>query len=337
LCVSDTILGTMTWGGDTPEEECRRLLTAAAEAGVNTLDTAPVYENGEGERIIGRLLKRSSERGSWVLSTKFGMSTRPNDPNAGRAHRGTMIDQVNASLTRLRTDHIDILWQHAYDEITPIEEVIATANTLVNQGKIRYFGMSNTRAHVTSRAATLAEVRGWCPVGGIQVPYSLAQRAIERDQLTMAVDYGLTTITWAPLAHGLLTGRFGTERRPPKDTTRLTTDQYGFMLTDQNLAVADRVNKVAAARGDHPVQVALGWLRAQRKRWHTRIVPIVGARTHNQLQVSLSTCDDLTTDELAMLDDANPGDLGFPHDYDEAVADLVYGHTRHLISTTIDI
>jgi aryl-alcohol dehydrogenase-like predicted oxidoreductase len=339
LCVSDLVVGTLTWGGETPERECHRILDVAAAAGINTLDTAPVYPvpacDGESERILGRLISARHDRDQWLISTKVGMPTRPDDPNSGRAHNGAIRRQVEEILRRLRTDYLDILWRHADDVITPIEEVWSTFDTLVREGKVRCVGLSNTTAHDAARAATIAELRGWCPLAGIQAPYNVARRDIERDQLPMAAMYGCTVFAWSPLAHGLLTGRFGTDRRAANGDTRITTELYGHLLTGRNLAAADSVNTVALARGVHPVQVALAWVRTQRRRFRARIVPIVGARNHEQLQVSLDALGlDLTPDELDLLADASPIEPGFPGNYE--AAEMVYGNTRDLIDIAID-
>jgi aryl-alcohol dehydrogenase-like predicted oxidoreductase len=330
LCVSEICLGTMTfgedWGWGAPKEECARILDAYAAAGGNFLDTANRYTDGSSETIVGELIRSDRER--WVVATKYGLSMRDADPNAGGGHRKNLMQALEASLRRLQTDYVDVLWLHIWDAFTPVEELMRALDDVVRSGKVLYLGISDTPAWLVAKANALADLRGWTPFAGLQVPYNLIERTSERELLPMAKALGLTVTTWEPLAGGLLTGRFGTDREPPAGTRIATTEYAGRVLEERNLAIADALNAVAAEREATPAQTAIAWLRAQQQR--ATIVPIVGARRREQIEDSLGAVDiELTAAELAHLDAASRVELGFPHDFVGRSA--AYGDTYALI------
>jgi aryl-alcohol dehydrogenase-like predicted oxidoreductase len=195
LRVSELCLGTMVFGdtrgpwGATPED-AREIFTAFAEAGGNFVDTANYYAQGNSERVVGELINAEPDR--WVLSTKYTLNTRPGDPNAGGNHRKSMVQALHGSLDRLGTDYIDVFWVHCRDEFTPIEEMVRALDDLVSSGKVLYAGISDTPAWQVSQAVTLADLRGWTRFAGLQVPYSLIERTVERDLLPMARSLELT-------------------------------------------------------------------------------------------------------------------------------------------------
>jgi aryl-alcohol dehydrogenase-like predicted oxidoreductase len=185
---------------------------------------------------------------------------------------------------------------------------------VVRSGKALYVGISDAPAWIVAQANTLAELRAWTPFAGLQVPYNLAERAVERDLLPMARALDLTVTTWEPLAGGLLTGRFGTDRKPPEGTRIGTTEYAARVMVDRNLTIADEVNGVAAERGISSAQVAIAWLRSQQDR--AVIVPIIGSRRREQIEDSLGAADvDLTADELARLEAASAIELGWPYGF----------------------
>jgi aryl-alcohol dehydrogenase-like predicted oxidoreductase len=337
LRVSELCLGTMTfgedWGWGAPEEECARILDAFGEAGGNFIDTANRYTDGTSERIVGELI--SSDRDHWVVATKYGLNMGPeSDPNAGGAHRKSIVRAIDGSLERLGTDYIDIYWLHVWDAFTPAEEVVQALDDLVRAGKVLYAGISDAPAWIVSQAVTLADLRGWTRFAGLQVPYSLLWRDVERDLLPMAHALDLAVTTWEPLGGGLLTGRYGSDREYPDDT-RIATTRYGERLTERNLAIADAVNELAAARGASPAQVAIAWVRAQQHR--AVIIPIAGARTREQIEDSLGGVDlELSREDHARLEQLSGIELGFPHDFEgRAMAhgttfELVDDHRRHV-------
>ena len=175
LRVSELALGTMTfgtdWGWGAGRDECRKMFDTYAEAGGNFVDTANNYTNGTSERIVGELV--AADRDHFVLATKYSLSTRPDDPNAGGNHRKNLVRAVEASLERLGTDYLDLLWLHMWDGMTPVEEIVRSLDDLVQAGKVLYVGVSDTPAWAVARAVTLAELRrprpGRHPLGGAGV------------------------------------------------------------------------------------------------------------------------------------------------------------------------
>jgi aryl-alcohol dehydrogenase-like predicted oxidoreductase len=326
LRVSELCLGTMTfgedWGWGAPKDECARILDAYAAAGGNFIDSANRYTDGSSEAILGELIAPDRER--WVLATKYGLSMRADDPNAGGGHRKNLVQALEASLRRLCTDYVDLLWLHIWDVFTPTEEVMRALDDVVRSGKALYVGISDTPAWLVSRAHTIAELRGWTPFAGLQLPYNLVQRTPERELLPMARALELTVTTFEPLAGGLLTGRYGTDREPPAGT-RIATTEYAVRAADQrNLAIADALNAVAAERGASPAQVAIAWVLAQQER--AAIVPIVGARRQEQLADSLGAVDvELSAEELERLDAVSRIDHGFPNEFPGRT--MAYGDT----------
>jgi aryl-alcohol dehydrogenase-like predicted oxidoreductase len=313
------------WGWGASEAECARMLEAFAAAGGNIVDTANAYTNGASERILGRLI--APERDRWVVSTKYAVTQDPTDPNAGGTHRKSLVRALEDSLERLGTDYVDVYWVHVWDVFTPVEEVVQGLDDIVRAGKALYVGISDTPAWLVAQAVTLADLRGWARFAGLQAPYSLIERSAEADLLPMARALDLSVTTWEALGGGLLTGRYGTDREPPEGT-RLSRSDYGVRLTDRNLVIADAVNRVAAERGAEPAQVAIAWVLAQRDQGV--IVPLVGARSAEQLAVNLAAVDlELEPRELELLDDASRPVLGFPHDFPGRA--MAYGDTYRLI------
>lgn len=316
LRVSRFVLGTMTfgedWGWGAPPEECRRIIDTYAEAGGNVIDTANKYTDGASEKIVGELL--GSERDRFIVSTT--LSTDPSDPNAAGNHRSSMVRSVEQSLARLRTDRIDLLWVHIWDALTPVEETMRALDDLVRAGKVLYVGMSDTPAWVVSRAQTLAEWRGWSPLVGIQVPYSLVQRDIERDLLPMAQLLGLSVMAWSPLAGGILSGKF--TRQAASGPSRVAAEQ----LSDRDREIARVVDEVADELGVTSSQVALAWTMADDPAIH----PIVGSRNVTQLVENLAAADvDLPDEARARLSTVSGPVHSFPADFIAETHEFVYG------------
>jgi aryl-alcohol dehydrogenase-like predicted oxidoreductase len=333
LRVSELCLGAMTFGRagratawGAPKDEAARIVEAFAEAGGNFIDTANYYTEGESERIVGELI--ASERDRWVLSTKYTLNMRPDDPNAGGAHRKSLAQSLDASLRRLRTDYIDVYWVHIWDPFTPVEELMRALDDAISAGKVLYVGISDTPAWIVSQAVTLADLRGWTRFAGLQIPYSLVERSPERDLLPMAASLELTVTSWSPLGGGLLTGRYGSDRVTPDNTRIAAFGDSG--LTKRRLAIADCVNTVAVDRGATPAQVAIAWVRAQQAR--AVIVPILGARRREQIEDNLGALElQLSDDELHRLEEASRIELGFPHNF--SASRLAYGNTEALIDS----
>ena len=208
LRVSELCLGTMTfgqdWGWGAARDEARKIYDTFREAGGNFIDTANVYTNGTSETFLGEFL--AGQREAVVLATKFTNAVPSADPNAAGNQRKSMVQSLEASLRRLKTDYIDLYWLHVWDQITPVEEVVRAFDDLVRQGKVLYTGVSDAPAWWIAQANTIASLRGWTPFVGLQIEYSLIERTVERELLPMAKAFGLTLTAWSPLCGGLLTG-----------------------------------------------------------------------------------------------------------------------------------
>ena len=318
LRVSELFLGTMTfgedWGWGAPLDECRKLFTAFVEAGGNVIDTADKYTDGQSERIVGELIKQDRDR--MVVATKYTLSSDGSDPNASGNHRKNLTQSIEASLTRLGTDRIDLLWVHIWDPGTPVEETMRALDDAVRAGKVQYVGISDSPAWVVARANTLADWRGWTPFAGVQLPYSLVQRDAERELLPMAQGMGLSVAAWSPLARGVLSGKF--TRSTPTTHTRIRASD----VSERDLHIARTVDAVADELGASSSQVALAWLMADRPWVHV----VVGARRLEQLVDNLGCVDlRLPEDAIRRLDEASAIELGFPSDFIASMGEFVYG------------
>jgi aryl-alcohol dehydrogenase-like predicted oxidoreductase len=323
LRVSEAALGTMTfgdaWGWGAARDESRRIFDAFVEAGGNFVDTACNYTDGQSEEIVGELVERDRER--FVVATKYTLTGRADDPNAGGNHRKNLVQTLEASLRRLRTDYVDLLWLHMWDGMTPVEEVVRGLDDVVSSGKALYVGISDTPAWVVSQAVTLAELRGWSRFVALQAPYSLVDRDVERELLPMARSLDLSFTSWGMLEGGALTGKYLGESAEPR-----RYDGVG----ERTNAMAREVVAIAEEAGATPAQVAIAWVRAQP--W--RVVPIVGARTEAQLRENLGALEvELSSDQLGRLEAASGFRTGFPRDFleSEHVRGLIFGNTFELI------
>lgn len=256
LRVSELALGTMTFGEEVAwgasKEESRRIFDAFVAAGGNFIDTANNYTRGTSEKYVGDFIAEARSR--FVVGSKYTMATPVGDPNVAGNHRKNMVQTLENSLKSLRTDYLDILWVHAYDGVTPIEEMMRALDDLVRAGKVLYVGISNAPAWVVARANTMAELRGWTQFSGLQIQYSLIERTAERDLIPMSKALDVAVTAWAPLGSGLLTGKYNTETKA--EPRRLDQSQ-ATPLTERNLAIAAAVGQIAREIGCSPSQVAL--------------------------------------------------------------------------------
>ena len=313
LKVSELSLGTMTFGAASgfgaDEAECRRIFDAYLEAGGNFVDTANIYAGGDSERMLARFV--AGRRARLVLASKFSMTTDATDPNAGGNTRRNLRGALDASLQRLGTDYLDLLWVHAWDGHTPAEELLRGLDDAVRAGKVVYTGLSNAPAWFVARAQTMAELGAGPRFAALQIHYNLAERTAERELIPCARALGLAVTAWSPLAGGVLTGKYADD--PAARATqpgRLTTTGWGrTLLSERNLAIAAAVREVAARAGRSPAQVAVRWL-LQRP---GNVMPILGARSAAQFDELLQAARfELDGDALAALDVATRIDLGYP-------------------------
>ena len=326
LRVSEVALGTMTfgedWGWGASRDESRRIFDRFAEADGNFIDTSNNYTNGTAEGFVGEFVE--GDREHFVIATKFSLSTRRDDPNAGGNHPKNMVQSVDSSLRKLRTDRIDLLWLHMWDYTTPVEEIVRALDTLVRRGKVLHVGFSDTPAWVIAQAATISSIRGWAGPTAIQLPYSIADRDPERDLLPMARHFGLAVTPWGVLGGGVLTGKYGGRSDEPR--------RYGDEpQSERELQLAKEVVAVSEEAGASPAQVAIAWMRHQDQ---GTLVPILGARTEGQIVDDLAALElTLSADQLARLEVASRIKLGFPHDFlaSDGVQSLIFGDTRDRI------
>jgi len=309
LLVSRICLGTMTFAGKgfwtaiggQDQATADSLIKASIEAGVNFIDTADVYSEGESEITLGKSLKNLNiARKDVVLATKaYGrMGPGRNDTGASRGH---IMDAVEASLTRLQTDHIDLYQIHATDLVTPIEETLRALDTLVQQGKIRYIGCSNWHAWRIMKALGISEHKGLAKFETVQAYYSIAGRDLEREIVPLLESEKTGLLVWSPLAGGLLSGKFSRENQKPEDSRRSTFD---FPLVDKERAwkVLDAIKPIAVAHGVSVATVALAWILA--KPFVTSV--IIGAKRLDQLHENLAADSlVLTPDEIKTLDEVS--------------------------------
>jgi aryl-alcohol dehydrogenase-like predicted oxidoreductase len=333
LRVSELCLGGMTFGEDwgsmlpgASKEEAKKIFDLFVSKGGNFIDTANVYQNGTSEKYVGEFI--SSERERFVVATKYTMTTNPDDPNASGNHRKNIIQSVDASLKRLNTHYIDLLWVHMWDPMTPIEEVMRSLDDLIRSGKILYIGISDVPAWVVSNANAIADLRSWSSFIGLQIMYNLIERSAERELLPMAraLDIGVTV--WSPLGRGVLSGKYNKQNTEEQKRSNVNNP----FVNERNISIAAEVQTLANEMNKTPSQVALNWIR-QRQNDKAVMIPIVGARTEVQVKDNLGCLDfELTRDQLKRLDEKSKIQLGFPHDFmSEAARSFLYGNTFSLI------
>lgn len=310
LRVSPLALGTMTFGWGADRDAARAIFDAYVGRGGNFVDTANGYADGASEDMVGQFAK--SRREELVIATKYSMPMRSGDPNSGGNSRKSMVRSVEASLTRLRTDYIDLLYLHIWDGDTPVEEVLRAMDDLVRAGKTLYVGISDIPAWQVSRMQAIADLRGWAPLVALQIPYNLVERTVERELIPMAEALGLGVVPWSPLAGGVLTGKYGEADLAPESAyTRKAVAAGNGFLTARGLRIAEVVKEVAAQLGTTPSRVALAWTLLD----PAVVAPLVGARTLAQLEDNLGVFDvTLDSAHQARLAEASNVDLGFPHE-----------------------
>ena len=321
LKVSPLCLGAMTFGdGSGPnadEARSRAIFDMYVESGGNFVDTADGYTGGISEQLVGKFINDTKSRDKIVLATKFTFNQSPGNPNAGGNGRKNIHRAVEASLRRLNTDYIDLYWLHAWDTMTPAEEVMSTIDALVRDGKVRYFGMSDIPAWYAARAHTIAELRGWEKISAFQLEYSLIERSIEREHIPLAQELGIGLCPWSPLASGFLTGKY---RQAAQDgeTRRLDLMPAGTPFarfdTPRNREVVEVLVQVAAEIGRPPAEVALKWLIDRPGVTST----ILGASRADQLASNLASLEvEIPVELRARLDEASAIVPGNPYRFFE--------------------
>lgn len=313
LRVSELALGTGNfgtgWGYGSEREEAKLVFDSYAEAGGNFIDTADAYQFGQSEQLVGEFI--AAERDHFVVATKYTLGASPAGGISRTGNsRKNMIQSVESSLKRLKTDRIDLLWAHFDDQLTPLEEIVRAFDDLVRAGKIQYAGLSNFPAWRVARADTLAELRGWSRIAGIQVEYSLVQRTAERDMLPMAEALGMAATLWSPLGGGLLTGKYR-----QSNEGRLTGFGGRLVHTEQDTTLLDTVIAIAGELQILPLQVAIAWLQHKAARASTSLIPILGSRHLGQLNDTLQALTvRLEAAQVERLDAVSAIPAGTPHE-----------------------
>lgn len=317
LKVSELCLGAMTFGRETPENESYELLDCFVAAGGNFIDTADVYSAGTSEEILGKWLQKQ-RREDFIIATKvrFPMGRGQNDHGLSRKH---IIDGVNASLRRLQTDYIDLYQIHAWDRGTPLEETLATLDSLVQSGKVRYIGASNMTGWQLQKAVDLSNFKNWEPFVCLQPLYNLLDRSVEWDLVPVCENEGIGIIPWSPLRGGWLSGKYKRGMTAPVENTRVDeaqkrgwSESWSTYNNERTWSVLDALFEVAAAEGKAVAQVALNWVKDR----PGVTAPIIGARTMQQLEDNLGaigwTLAPENEQKLTQISEMQPP---YPHDF----------------------
>ena len=291
LQVSELCFGTMSFGGDANEEQSARMYRACRDAGINFFDCADAYSNGKAETILGKLI--SSERDELIITSKC-FNPMGGDINARGGNRRHILRAVEASLQRLGTDRLDVLFMHRWDAHVPLEETLRALEQLVSDGKVLYLGASNWAAWQIAKALGIAKMNGWPRLDVIQPMYSLVKRQVEAEIFPLALEEGLGVIAYSPIGGGLLSGKYGIKTRP--DAGRLMTNKEYISRYGEEwvFETAEKFTKLARDRDHHPVSLAVAWAAK-----HPALTcPIIGARSLEQLQPSLNSVEIDMSDAL---------------------------------------
>ena len=324
LRVSPFCLGAMTfgeeWGFGSDERVSTQILDHYIEQGGNFIDTANLYTAGHSERILGDYFRRAgATRDRIVLATKFSASMSPGDPNSGGASRKSVIAACEASLQRLKTDYIDLYWQHWEDPFTPYEETMYALDALVRSGKIRYVGISDTPAWKVTAAQLTAQFRGWAQFVALQIEYSLLERTVEGELIPMAQAMGLGVTPWGPLRSGTLSGKYSRNNMQAQSKGR--SQAIARNMSEPVYQVLDLLAAIAKRRDTTVARVALAWVRSR----PGVTAPILGARTLEQLKDNIAALElPLAAEDLVELDAITKPKHGFPIEMNKNTAAQSY-------------
>jgi aryl-alcohol dehydrogenase-like predicted oxidoreductase len=326
LRVSPLCLGAMTfgvdWGFGCDEATAGAMLDHYLGSGGNFIDTANIYTKGHAEAILGAYFAERGGRDRVVLATKFGGNLYSGDPNGGGAGRKAILQQVENSLRRLRTDYLDLYWLHFDDPHTPMDETMGTLDDLVASGKVRYLGVSDTPAWKVARAQTEARLRDRSAFVALQIEYSLVERSVEHELVPMAQELGLGITPWSPLRGGLLSGKYRRDHLPEQGRHKPGASKS---LTDRNFTIIETLEAVAAEAGVGMARAAIAWVLAR----PGVASPILGARTLEQLKDNLAALEVvLTPDQTQRLDAASAPSPHFPQSFLANTAAILQGGTE---------
>lgn len=316
LKVSEIMLGCQTFGWGADESSAHALADCFMDCGGNFFDTSNIYNEGESERILGTWLKSHGNRQRCVIASKVFFPADDKGPNDTGLTRKHILDQIDRSLKRLRTDYLDLYQTHCWDASTPLEESLRAMDDLVTAGKIRYVGASNWTASSLVRANMLADKHHWARIDCLQPEYSLLIRSTEWELLPVCREEGVGVIAWSPLAGGWLSGKYRRGQPPPPDSRVGRADRWDDLPEQRESELAwriiDTLWEIADARGKSCAQVALNWVRQQ----PGVTAPIIGARKLEQLKDNLASTEwTLTAEELDKLNAASAVPLPSPYNF----------------------
>jgi aryl-alcohol dehydrogenase-like predicted oxidoreductase len=329
LRVSPLCLGTMTfgteWGFGADEKESRAIFDRYLEVGGNFIDTADGYNAGTSEIMVGKFVGDRKLRDRLVIATKFTFNAEPGNPNAGGNGRKNIYRALEGSLRRLKMDYVDLYHLHAWDLVTPVEEVLSTLNDLVREGKIRHYGLSDTPAWYVARAQTIAEKEGKERMIALQLEYSLVERNIEREHVPAAQELGIGICPWSPLAGGFLSGKYKREGDSGHGDGRLVNAPNPIFarFSERNWRILDVLHDVAKQIHKSPAQVALNWVATQPGVSST----IIGATKVAQLDDNLASVDfSISAEQRKQLDEASALEVFHPYTFfDAALQSTIHG------------
>jgi aryl-alcohol dehydrogenase-like predicted oxidoreductase len=333
LCLGTMTMGTPRWGS--LDEVSEAIFNSYVDAGGNFMDTADAYANGRSEELIGEYTAKRGLRDKLVIATKFTMSAgaQAGNPNGSANGRKNMYRALEGSLKRLGTDYVDLYWMHAWDTVTPAEEVLQSLGDLVRAGKIRYFGFSDVPAWYAAKVATLASVHGVPGPIALQLEYSLVERNIEREHVDCAREFGMGITPWSPLASGFLAGKYKREDDGKgSGEGRLSVLGGGanpvfHKYSERNWAALDALREVAAEVGKPLAQVALAWATAQ----PAVASLIIGATKVEQLADNIASLEVVLSDsQMGKLSAASAPELAHPYMFFTGMLkkDRVFGGTN---------
>jgi aryl-alcohol dehydrogenase-like predicted oxidoreductase len=330
LKVSPLGLGVMTYGWGADKGPARGMFDLYRERGGNFLDTADLYAGGESERWLGEFVESAGCRDEVVIATKFSFNAQPGNPNAGGNGRKNIYRALEGSLRRLRTDYVDVYMVHAWDRVTPVEEVMRTLDDLVRAGKVRHIGLSDVPAWYAARAQTLAEAHRMEPLALLQLEYSLVSRSLEREHQPLAEELGISIVPWSPLASGFLTGKYqrvngkvqGSGRVAEyKDSENPTLAK--FTKKERNWEVLDRLLAAARELGRTPTEVALAWVRSR-----PQVASVlIGATRPEQLELNLRALELALPPaiERRLTDAGRPESSELDHFFEPTMQGMIHG------------
>lgn len=334
LRVSPLCLGAMTFGWGADRDTSRAIFRRYLEAGGNFIDTADGYGNGTSEEWLGDFVKDANVRDQTVIATKFTFNTQAGNPNAGGNGRKNIRRAIEASLKRLKTDYVDLYWMHAWDTVTPVEEVVQTLNDLTREGKILHFGLSDVPAWYAARAHTLSTMSGGNPVAALQLEYSLISRNLEKEHAHLAQNLNVAICPWSPLGSGFLTGKYrrgangGIEGEGRVQDVKnsgnpvlekFAKDPRNWEILDTLIAMSKEVNR-------KPAEVALNWVARRPFVGST----LIGATKLEQLELNLNALSfDLPKEISAKLTHVSkPVETELDHFFGDVLQSMINGGTK---------